>query len=268
MLSKLLKYEWKATARFFLPIYGLLFAMAVASRISWLFSEVDNVWNRVLEITLLMGYIFMFGGVFVATFLVIAYRFYKNMFTDEGYVTFTLPVSVGNLLTSKLIIAFIWSVFSTIIAVFSIVILVLGYVQFDTIFQQLGMVWDELVRAMAEYAPHSWLILTEGILLVILALIASILRIFASFAVGQLTGKHKVLLAIGAYFGFGVVEQFFGLTVLMITPYLNYREVFPDAYGIVTGEIVLLVLLIVQLVVTAIYGVVTWVLMKRNVNLQ
>ncbi len=267
MLKKLLKYEWKATARYFLPVYGLLFAMAAASRISWLFSEIDSVWNRVVEVTLLMGYIFLFAGVFVATFIVIAYRFYKNMFTDEGYLTFTLPVSIKDLLLSKTIIAFVWTILSTIIAILSIMILMLGYVQFGSLFQELGEFWNELMRAMDAYAPHSWLVATEVLLLIILSLIGWVLKIYASFAVGQLTGKHKILLAVGAYFGFGVVEQFLGTALLLALPYLDYTAI-SQMDAVVVGEIILLFGLLLQLVFTAAYGVITWILMKRKVNLQ
>ncbi len=156
---------------------------------------------------------------------------------------------------------------STIIAVLSIVILMLGYVQFGPLFQELGEFWNELMRAMNVYAPHSWLVATEVLLLIILSLVGWVLKIYASFAVGQLTGKHKILLAVGAYFGFGVVEQFLGTALLLALPYLDYTAI-SQMDAVVVGEIILLMFLLLQLVFTAAYGVLTWILMKRKVNLQ
>lgn len=268
MLTKLLKYEFKATGRIFLPMYVLLLVMAGANRLSWQISNWNSVWNNLIAVLLLTGYIFIFGGVFVGTFIVIAYRFYKNMYTDEGYLMFTLPVPVSRLLLSKLIAGFCWTVLSIVAACVSVFIMMIGYVQFSEFFQELGVFWNSFVEAMNSYAPHSWFLVGEVVVLAIIAIAGGILRIYAAFSIGQLTNKHRVLLSVGAYLGFGIVEQFLSTAGLMTIPYLNYEIIFDNLDSLMIADVIFIVLILYQAVITAAYYVVSWILMKKRVNLQ
>ena len=49
----------------------------------------------------------VFGGSILA-FVLMIYRFYKNLMTDEGYLMFTLPVTTGQLIWSKMIVSAVW----------------------------------------------------------------------------------------------------------------------------------------------------------------
>ena len=50
------------------------------------------------------------------TLVLMVYRFYKNLMTDEGYLMFTLPVSRSQLIWSKLMVALAWGVLSAVLA--------------------------------------------------------------------------------------------------------------------------------------------------------
>jgi hypothetical protein len=85
MLGKLFKHEMKACARLLLPLYLVLVVLAVMDRI-------------VLGIHLFKGVIAIVPGAFTTIFVfaniaiavissvIVIYRFYKNMVTDEGYL--------------------------------------------------------------------------------------------------------------------------------------------------------------------------------------
>ena len=47
--------------------------------------------------------------------ILIMYRYYTNLFTDEGYLTFTLPAKTSSILTAKVINAIIWSTYTFVI---------------------------------------------------------------------------------------------------------------------------------------------------------
>ena len=50
---------------------------------------------------------FLVWASLVAVYVFIAMRFYRTMFTDEGYLTLTLPVRTGALVTAKFCAAFL-----------------------------------------------------------------------------------------------------------------------------------------------------------------
>ena len=101
MLGKLLKYEIKATARWFLPIYIIIFLFAFINRLINPFQKVGDTYTATVEglnfLNFMRGIsIFVYFALIVAviamTFIIIIQRFYKNLLGDEGYIMFTLPV--------------------------------------------------------------------------------------------------------------------------------------------------------------------------------
>lgn len=101
MLGKLLKHDFKALFR----NYGLLFiALFGVTFLYKLYLFLPR--NIVLEFTNgLMGvlYVVVILGCLFGTVVINIVRFYKNLVTDEGYLTFTLPVSSKQIIASKLI---------------------------------------------------------------------------------------------------------------------------------------------------------------------
>ncbi len=89
MLGKLIKYEIKATARTFLPLFA---ALLISAGIYKLISALSAKAPQAPEIISLILYNIILVGVFVMTFVVMVQRFYKNLLSDEGYLMFTLPV--------------------------------------------------------------------------------------------------------------------------------------------------------------------------------
>lgn len=73
-------------------------------------------------------------------------HFYKNLVTDEGYLTFTLPVSPANILCSKLFTAFVWNILAWIAAFCAFVIL---FIPFMDIF---SMDWDAILFSLRQLA--------------------------------------------------------------------------------------------------------------------
>ena len=95
MLSKLLKYEFRATGRIMLPVYALLLVSCGGCTLfgsllgrypeSTVLSVVQTVFATLFGVTTF--------GMLLLTLVLMVYRFYKNLMTDEGYLMFTLPVS-------------------------------------------------------------------------------------------------------------------------------------------------------------------------------
>lgn len=106
MLNKLLKHEIKDTARvipFFYLVAAIFAGIVLVSKmigIGW-FETTSSV------VLMLVGF-----SVIIITFVVVVLRFYRNLFTSEGYLMFTLPIKPQLLLVSKTIVAFCWLIVS------------------------------------------------------------------------------------------------------------------------------------------------------------
>ena len=122
MLGKLLKYEFRAVGRLYLPLYALVLAFALANRVSSTFSHSINLPQGLLAV----GYIMILTGLAIITFIFGITRFKTNLLGDEGYLMFTLPVSRAQLVLSKVISATVWTIIGGMIGVFSIAILAMG----------------------------------------------------------------------------------------------------------------------------------------------
>lgn len=119
MLGKLMKYELKACGRIFVPLYV---AILVVAAISGIFSNTQSFQVASILIFILMA---LFIGLMVVTIVLIIQRFKKSLLEDEGYLMFTLPVSIKNLILSKYLTSLIYIILSTIIAILSFVLILL-----------------------------------------------------------------------------------------------------------------------------------------------
>lgn len=106
MLRKLLKYDLKAIFKFW---WIAAIVTVLASVFGGFCDNILNTYEGDAWSVYLMMSMGSLSGTFlnlalpVVTFVLIFIRFYKNFFTDEGYLTFTLPVSRRKLMLSKII---------------------------------------------------------------------------------------------------------------------------------------------------------------------
>ena len=120
-MLKLLKYEWKACARTCLPLYGVLILMSLISRILYVIPKNASL-DFMLPAIGSMLYMGVMMAAFVVTAVILIQRFYKNLLGSEGYLMFTLPVTVSQHLLSKTIIAVVMIGLSGLSALISIFI--------------------------------------------------------------------------------------------------------------------------------------------------
>ena len=110
MLKKLLKHEIQATGRYMWIMYLVVVLLSVGG---FVLTKVLCRDLLALEDKPIMIFILMFAMIiwFVAlcaatlmTTVMNVYRFYKNFLSDEGYLMFTLPATVHELIWSKLLV--------------------------------------------------------------------------------------------------------------------------------------------------------------------
>lgn len=109
MLGKLLKQDFRATARIMLPLYAAVPVLGLFTNLITRLCENQNGF-LIRAIGALMSFVFSLSliAAVVTTVVLMILRFYRNLMTDEGYLMFTLPVSTTELIFSKLIVSVVW----------------------------------------------------------------------------------------------------------------------------------------------------------------
>ena len=124
MLGKLIKHEFRALSRFLLPIHILLLVACLIGR--FMFQAMDTM--DLPNVILIVSFVFLISIWIVvpcATSILIVVRYYKSLYTDEGYLTLTLPATRGQLLFSKAFAAFVWSILDLAIVIAGLAIVVI-----------------------------------------------------------------------------------------------------------------------------------------------
>ena len=218
MLGKLFKYEWKSGSRLFLLIHGGVLLFALLSR---LFLTINGGLNQAMATSensiismiaamIIFGIVVFISCTAIFTYIYIAYRFYKNVFTDQGYLTNTLPVTPGQIILSKMLNALLWIIIDVIVLVLSLCIIFVDNMQFySEFFHALG----EVFTLIGQLPSTAWL----GILCMILSPFMMILHLYFSVALGNLIASHKVIGSIVAYFGSYTIIQIISTKVVAFT---------------------------------------------------
>lgn len=202
MLAKLLKYDFKAMFKLFLPLWGALLVVSAINRlISGAGLDAEQGLGLVNSIMVLL-YILLIVAVLVVTTVIIIVRFYQGLLKDEGYLMFTIPVHPWQLITSKLISAVVVSLLSGVVAVASVFIIA----SYGGMFQDLFRIWDQLVQLAPDVNSLTALMLAS----IFVGIICSVTQVYASMALGHLAGRHRVGFSVLAFIVLSMIWSMVG----------------------------------------------------------
>lgn len=202
-----MKYECKAAKRTFLPLYGAFLLLALLLAIFDLFSDSRGkewIWLDTVELLITIAYSVLFMTIFVATIAVTAQRFYKNLFTEEGYLSHTLPVKTSTHVTCKLLTGLFWGICSVAVVICSILMLLI----FNISALKLDSFFVELSKAIQNLTFGDKLLMVEGVAVLFLGAACGILTIFLSIAIGNSFHSHRALAGVLGYFAIHIVMNF------------------------------------------------------------
>lgn len=230
MLKKLLKHDFRALSRTLFPLQiGVLSGGLLATLLTLLTirlgggifetGEPTSMFQGiVMAISVITSVLIAFSiaaSAFV-TLLIVCIHFYRSFLCDEGYLTFTLPVSTSKLLWSKLLTGMLWMLINAVV----IIVTILIFAVFGT--STAGIVNYEVLNAIKEFfsriLPEASqymnvpLVAIETAVVGVLAFAAQVLEIYFAILVGgQIAKKHRILAAIGMYLlinmGVGIVSS-------------------------------------------------------------
>ena len=268
MFTKLLKHEWRAARGVLglLCLISLSAALLGGSAMRYLVSFSNQDAQAGLGVVLcVLSMIAAIVGIVVCAagieFFTI-WRFYKSRFTDEGYLTFTLPVTTHQILLSSLVTNLIGAVIA--IAALIVSFIVFGIVGFSALEGLFPMLWDMMpgiweklkLLLQQEELRYVWMLLANSLC----GMVCEIVVVMLSVTIGSIIAqKHKILAAIGVYYGIHVGISLVSGTIGILgnLPAITGSA---DPYGIFSN------LLVSQMALFLVIGVVSYVLMYHFVN--
>lgn len=225
MFGKLIKAEWRASRR----VVGILcLAVLIAALVlglvgCGLFMAETRSWNvhgtvEIVVALLCVAAVMVIGVAWAASIFYALWRFYRSRFTEEGYLTFTLPVNGHQLMLSS-ILASILEILAVLLATAVACVLGLGISAlgipwneapadfWPRLWEQLGAVWSEFAR----YGD----IAVQAALMMLLGALSQLIVLMLAVTIGGMAAKkHPILMALLAYCGIGFVQMVISLTVL------------------------------------------------------
>ncbi len=206
MLKKLIKYDMRALSKTVLPVMLFVFVLMIA--VGALFGTlgmIENVEGGEFLRLLLPAAIGILTlatvtGLALADILIYA-RYYKNLMTDEGYLSFTLPVTGNQHLCSKLITAIIWFVIKAVITALGIAaaLFVAALISGSAwLFEFIEFAIKNILPSAFTYLLGAEFIPILGVLIVLGCIygLFNIFSVYYSLTVGARSGKSKLAIAI------------------------------------------------------------------------
>ena len=243
MFWNLVRYEFKNVNKWFLALYAAVLSLSVIIGIQG--SSLSSTYYQDKGVVMLVFLSLVFGGLVItlsiSTLILIIQRFKGSVYDRRGYLTLTLPVSEHQILSAKLLGAFVWSLASTVVFLFSLYIII-SMIQPDAFLSSFAE------YMLKNYTDDFWLALISYIF----NTLASILCIYLSISIGQLFNEYRTALAVVAYIAIQIVLGFVTLNLRIDFDYnwvLSF-EIFKD------------------LILSVGFYLGTYYILKNKVNLQ
>ena len=262
MLRSLMKYEFMAMGRVFLPLYGALIVISIVNRIIGSFeAEIPSGISIFILVVLMIG-------IAVITCILMIQRFWTNLLSGEGYLMMTLPVSTARIILSKLFTASVLCVASSIVVAISIFIAFFVNLDFSDIVNAI-----KYVRGLIPFSSGQVVILLIQFLIAcILWLFTNIMLLYASMSLSMISNKHRWLVAVGAFIVLTTalqvivsVASVIGVSTGVFEQYYRLLLSFPS-FGQV--QLILLACMILSVGFLAAYYFITRYMLKNRLNLQ
>ena len=255
MFWNLVRYEFKNVNKWYLALYAAVLALSVPLGMQGHYYNYISV--KESQPVLFIFLALVFGGLIItlgiSTLFLIIKRFKGSVYDRQGYLTLTLPVSEHYIITAKLVGAFIWSILSSAVLALSAFLIV-------TITVPEWMSNSDLIPLLGTYLPQLSLV---GLSL-LLNTISSILCIYLAISIGQLFNEYRTALAVAAYIGIQIVIGF-----IEVFYRSNPSFYFPSTSGGADQfQMGIIMTILEEVILIAIYYLGTYHILKNKVNLQ
>ncbi len=206
MVKKLFKYEFAAYLKTLIPFNIVLLSVALFTRLVQFFEigivELRFIYEIIITLSIIT-YVATIIACFAAVFVMAVIRFYKNLYSAEGYLSFTLPVTASQHIFVKLATAVALMGLTLVSTIVSLAIATAGELGIE-ILKASGYLAKKFVEAVG---VNGCFYVVEIIVILVASLCTSILFYYTCISIGQLFKKNRILGAFGVYFIFYLASQ-------------------------------------------------------------
>lgn len=278
MFQKLMKYEWKSYVKSMLFLLIGVFSITLIGVISIYLFDTDNFDMDSLvgffNLTSYIGIFFLYYFGLIACSLVvsllIAIRYYKTMFTDEGYLTHTLPVTRSQLYWSKLLAAFGYQVYTLVLVLLSVVAVVSTVVirlsSLDGFCEELSELFSDMIADMG--MPLFTFYTIFYILFILISSFVGVIIMYACITLGQLFRKHRIIGAIIAYFIVTIAMQVLMVGISFISAFLSNGFSGSGEFTLAYYNLYYGLSFVMIIVIGVVLYIITNSQLKKNLNLE
>ncbi len=239
MFAKLLKYEFRSVrgvltglsiCALVSGVLGGLMMQLVISQADQLASseEITPAMLTMVASLLIFGILLALYAYYIGSLIILYVRFYRSKFTDEGYLTFTLPASTHKILLASIVNIVIWNAIIYVVLILSLAMILLP-VFLILPKPDLPLKFLELYQTL----------LGNNILIQILSfiggLVYSTMLPLVSIVLGSLAAKkHKIIAAIGIGYGIHMAYSLISQLLLFFSAVFvnDINRFFTEAFGL------------------------------------
>lgn len=218
MVKKLFKHECNAYLRTVIPMHLVLIGIALLGRFVQLFDNNSDAYNIFFVSTVIVFAI----GCIVCTLLTLVFgikRFYTNMFSTEGYLTLTLPVSATQHIFVKTVVAVLMQFSSFLMIALSVCVITFGDVCVELFKAEVFF-----IKNMYEtIGAQTILIILEFVVCAFVSVCSAYLIYFACIALGQRAKKNRVATSVGIFFAYYMIVQFISTIMVIVISTMSYN---------------------------------------------
>lgn len=264
MIGKLLKYEFKYLVRDFTRTYliyaGLLLSVILLYHMAGAGRSSGGSFIYLLFSACATAYVIY---TVVLVFITVAHnvrRFRKNMFSQEGYLTNTLPVTPEQHIIAKVIAGAANCIVSYLVIFFGLWMLFAGFGMGDAVFS----LFQSLLRLFEiRFIIPSFLSSTTSFLAILLC---CYLAVSFSSMIGGSKGK-SVLLVIGGFIAYTVIISMISASIEEPIRYLStYEDYIEASYRATAMRMYVMTIVNTAIAAAEFFGIVY--IIKNKLNLQ
>ena len=259
-VGKVFKYEMICGARIIFPMYAILLVLSLIVGLFVMNKDLDieptGVVGTVKIILMVLTSIMSFV-LFIITISQIEKRYKKSILGDEAYLNMTLPVTVGEHLWGRYLANLVWALAYAVTGLISVFFI------FIKALPEFGENLAKIAEAFNEYNPVYGGTFGNLIFMMALNALALFMMIcvfgYMANTLSQLVGKHKTLIEI----------LIFAVSFILYTNLSDFLfRIESDGGHTNVTQTLMFAVLLYNIAWSAVFSVITRVILNKNLNLE
>lgn len=207
MLKKLMRYDFKSVFKlWWIGAVSTVALSIIGGFIAEIFTTERDIPEPIYVLAIFGAVLVYIGFIAFAIFseILVYLRFYKNLYTDEGYLTFTLPAKRQSILNSKVFLGTVTSILTGIVLSIDSLIVTVISLRKEIFTPQFIKDIEEALEYFFEdqYYYYFFIYLIQALIIFALLSLATILFAYGCITIASVIAKKaKILVAIGIYYG-------------------------------------------------------------------